>query len=150
MCFILNLIEISVLFLMVDIVSWLVELRIGIDVIIVYFVDSLCRGICVVFLIEWLLLLWLMMKILLEVLIKIVLYFIWKFWSFMVCGMMMCWFEGIFICFLVMDFNEVFRWWEVVMFIWILFLDVIYIFFVVLYLYFMNKIINVFFLFFKK
>lgn len=112
------------MFWIVDIVSWFLVLCFGFVDIIMYFVDSLWSGMCVVFLIVLLLLLWLMINILLEVLIKIDLIFFLKLWRFNFGGRMMCWLDGILIFLLICVFNVVFRWEEVEMFNCMLFFDV--------------------------
>lgn len=150
LCFILKVIEIVVLFLIVDNVSWLYVELIGFDDVMIYLVDNLCSGICVVFLIDVELLLWLMMKILFDVLIKIDLIFFWKFCSFNVGGRIICLLDDILIFLLIWVFIDGVRCGDVVMFIWILFFDVMYIFFVEIIIFFMNIIIKFFFLFFMK
>lgn len=110
---------------MVVIVSWLYDLEVGLVDIIMYFVDNLCMGMCVVFLIEYLFLLWFIMNILLEVLIKMDFIFFWKFCSLMVCGRMICWLDGMLIDFFIWFFRDVFRWGEVVIFNLVLFFEVI-------------------------
>lgn len=63
--------------------------------IIIYLVESLWSGICVVFFIDVVLLLWFMIKMLLDVLINIDLIFFLKFLSLNFVGRVICWFEGI-------------------------------------------------------
>lgn len=151
--FILKVIDIVVLLIVVVIVSWFLkekEFRFGFVDMIIYLLESLCNGMCVVFLIVDDLLVWFIIKILVDVLIKIDFIFFLKLFNLSVFGIISFLFEGMLMVWFIWDFNVGFRCGEVEIFICILFLEVMNIFFFVGDIkFFINIIMNFVFLFFE-